>query len=67
MLVDAKVHWYQERVDNKNQNDGLLFGIYTYDVPDEDINTDDMFNNDIVNVEWFKTEKERDNNIKNLI
>ena len=62
MEVDLKVHWYQERIDNKDENDGFLFGIYTYDVPEEDMDTDNMFNNDIVNVQWFKTEKERDNN-----
>lgn len=63
MLVDVKVHWNQERVDNKDNNNGLLFGIYTYDIPDEDIDTDNMFNNDIVNVQWFETEKERNLNL----
>ena len=63
MEVDLKVHWHQERIDNKDDNDGLLFGIYTYDVPEEDIDTDNMFNNDIVDVQWFKSEKERDNNL----
>lgn len=46
----------------ENQN----YGIHTHEVFVDAIDTDEMFNDSpIVNVQWFKTEEERDLNIKN--
>ena len=60
MIVKLAVHYEQQRVDKHDDNNGLLYGIYHYDVPKEDYDTDNMFTNEIVHVEWYKTEKERD-------
>ena len=60
MYVDQKVSWEQERTDKNDNNDGFHFGIYTYEVPIEEVDTDNMLNNEVINVEWFKTEKKRD-------
>ncbi len=62
MIVKLAVHYEQERAFKNGNNNGLLYGIYYYDVPTEDFDTDNMFNNDVVHVEWYKTENER--NIK---
>jgi hypothetical protein len=66
IIVEYPVHYEQERTDKTDNNNGLLFGIYYYDIPTEDINTDDMYNNEIVRVKWFKTEKERNNNLSSV-
>lgn len=65
MIVKLAVHYEQERTDNRDNNNGLLYGIYYYDVPKKDLNTDEMYNNDIVHVEWFKTESDRNKQFKN--
>jgi hypothetical protein len=64
MLVDLLVDWKQQRVDETDNNDGKHFGIYTFDVPEEEIDTDDMFNNDLVGVQWFETRKEQELNYR---
>lgn len=58
-MVKLAVNYEQERTDKHDDNNGLLYGIYYYDVPEEDYDTDNMFNNEIVHVEWYKTEEER--------
>ncbi len=63
MIVKLAVHYEQQRTDKKDNNNGLLYGIYYYDVPKEHLDTDNMFNNDIVHVEWYKTKSERNNNL----
>tara|TARA_R110000803_G_scaffold175047_1_gene237606 strand:+ start:16 stop:210 length:195 start_codon:yes stop_codon:yes gene_type:complete len=63
MIVKLAVHYEQQRTDKKDNNNGLLYGIYCYDVPKEDLDTDNMFNNDIVHVEWYKTKSERNINL----
>ena len=63
VLVKLAVHYEQERTDKKDNNNGLLYGIYYFDVPKTDIDTDQMFNNNIVHVEWYKTKSERNNNL----
>ena len=60
MIVKLAVHYEQERINNLCNNNGFLYGIYYYNIYKEDLNTDNMYNNDIVNVEWYETEKERD-------
>ena len=64
MTVKLAVHYEQERTDKRDNNNGLLYGIYYYDVPKEDLNTDEIYNNDIVHVEWFKTESDRNKQFK---
>ena len=48
--VDKIVDWYEEGLDHiyDNDNNGYTFGIYYYD------------GDAIVDVEWFKSEDERD-------
>jgi len=47
-----KVNWYDEELDKfydtKKDNDGFIYGIYGYD------------GEDVVDVQWFKSEIERD-------
>ena len=48
--VDKKVNWYEEELDRfyGHNNEGYVFGIYCYD------------GEDIIDVQWYKTEEERD-------
>lgn len=64
MIVKIAVHYDQQRTSKNDNNNGLLYGIYYYDVSQEDLDTDNMFNNDIVHVQWYKTENERNLNLK---
>ena len=47
-----KVNWYDEELhkfyDTKKDNDGFIYGLYGYD------------GDDIIDVQWFKSEIERD-------
>jgi len=63
VLVKLAVHYEQQRTNKLDNNKGLVYGIYYFDVPKTDIDTDQMFNHDIVHVEWYKTELERNNNL----
>jgi hypothetical protein len=65
MIVKLAVHYEQQRTNKKDNNNGLLYGIYHYDIPKKDLDTDNMFNNDIVHVEWYKTKLERNKQLKN--
>ena len=49
-LKYEKVNWYDEELDDYygNENDGRVFGIYTYE------------GEDIIDVTWYKSENERD-------
>ena len=60
VTITLPVHYEQERIFKEDNNNGLLYGIYYYDIPLEDLGTDNIYNNEIVNVEWFETERERD-------
>ena len=60
MRVALEIHYHDQRTDKKDENNGLLFGVYIYDVPNEEVNTDDMFYNDVIGVYWFETEQERE-------
>jgi len=60
VIITLPVHYEQERIDKEDNNNGLLYGIYYYNISVEDLNTDNAFNSDVVNVEWFETESERD-------
>jgi len=42
-----------------------LYGIYHYDIPKNDLDTDNMFNNDVVHVEWYKTKLQRNKQLSN--
>ena len=48
--VDKKVNWYEEELDRfyGHDNKGYVFGIYCYDCED------------IIDVQWYKSEEERD-------
>ena len=50
MNVDLKVDWRKERADENDNNNGKYWGIYTYNVPKDELDTDEMFNNSIDNV-----------------
>jgi hypothetical protein len=63
MIVKLAVHYEQQRTNKLDNNNGLLYGIYYYDVPKEDLDTDNMFNYDIVHVKWYKTKLERNKNL----
>ena len=67
MIVKIAVHYDQQRTSKNDNNNGLLYGIYYYDVPQEDLDTDNIYNNDIVHVQWYKTENERNLNLKQQI
>ena len=51
-----RVNWYDEELDKfydtDKDNKGLIYGVYSYD------------GEDIIDVQWFKTEKEREEQIK---
>ena len=64
MTVKLAVHYEQQRTNKLDNNNGLLYGIYYYNVPKEDLDTDNMFNNDVVHVEWYKTKLERNKQLK---
>ena len=67
MIVKIAVHYDQQRTSKNDNNNGLLYGIYYYDVSQEDLDTDNIYNNDIVHVQWYKTENERNLNLKQQI
>ena len=67
MIVKIAVHYDQQRTSKNDNNNGLLYGIYYYDVSPGDYDTDNIYNNDIVHVEWYKTENERNLNLKQQI
>ena len=62
--IDMKVSWINERTNDNDLNNGYLYGIYTYSVPNDEVGTDDQFNNDIIDVQWFKTKKIRNEHFK---
>lgn len=53
-MIIKKVNWYTEELDDfydeDKDNNGYIYGIYIYEHKDEDH----------TEVEWFKTEEERD-------
>ena len=63
--IDVPVYYPNHRMDDNDLNNGLLYSIYTYAIPEKDIDTDDMFMNEIVDVQWFETPQERDKNLIN--
>ena len=59
--IKLKVHWFQERVDVKDDNNGYHWGIYTYDCTEDDYEPEAGYGSyDILDVEWFKTKAERE-------
>ena len=50
MIKYEKVNWHDEELDDYygNENDGRVFGIYTYE------------GEDVIDVAWYKSENERD-------
>lgn len=65
LIIKLPVNYEQERINKEDNNKGFLYGVYYYNVPVEDLNSDNIFNNDIINVEWFKTEEERNETLNN--
>jgi hypothetical protein len=63
VIIKLPVHYHQQRIDKEDNNKGLLYGIYYFDIPVEDLNTDHMFDHDIIHVDWYKTKKERNNKL----
>jgi hypothetical protein len=61
--VKLKVHWFQERADDNDDNDGYHFGIYTFDCTEDEFDAEAGHGSyDVLDAEWFKTEEERDSN-----
>ena len=60
-IVKRKVNYMDEQSINRDNNNGKIYGIYYYEVANEDIGTDDQFNSNILEVEWYESETERDN------
>ena len=42
MIVKIAVHYDQQRTSKNDNNNGLLYGIYYYDVPQEDFDTENV-------------------------
>lgn len=59
-IVKRKVNYMDEQSINGYNNNGKIYGIYYYDVANEDLDTDEQFNSDIIDVEWYESETERD-------
>tara|TARA_R100000700_G_C3079379_1_gene85808 strand:+ start:224 stop:436 length:213 start_codon:yes stop_codon:yes gene_type:complete len=64
--LKCKVQWSSERTNDADNNNGCEYGIYTFDVEQSDYNPEiGLGGYDVINVEWYKSEIERDNIIKN--
>ena len=62
-LIKCKVEWTSERCNDNDNNNGLEYGIYTFDVTESEYNQDSGLGAyDVINVEWYKTKKERNQN-----
>lgn len=59
-IVKRRVNYMDEQCINGDNNNGKIYGIYYYEVANEDLDTDDKFNSDIIDVEWHESEAERD-------
>ena len=61
MNKQLKVHWFNERPDEKDDNNGYHYGIYIFDCDEADYDEECGYGAyDIIDVEWFKTEYDRD-------
>lgn len=66
MNMQCKVQWSSERANDDDNNNGYEYGIYTFDVKQSDYNPEiGLGGYNVINVEWYKTETERDNIINN--
>jgi hypothetical protein len=66
-MVALKVDWRVERPDDKDDNNGLYYGIYGFECSEEEFDPELGYGAyDINYVEWFKTEKQRDKEFKTL-
>lgn len=62
--LQLQVDWRSERVDERDDNDGLYFGIYTFDCEIEEFDPEAGYGSySILEAEWYETEKERDENL----
>jgi hypothetical protein len=59
-IIKRKVNYMDEQSINGDNNNGKIYGIYYYEVANEDLDTDDQFNSDIIDAEWHESEAERD-------
>jgi hypothetical protein len=60
--LKLRVHWFQERANENDDNNGYHFGIYTFDCTEADFDVEAGYGSyDVLDAEWFKTEAERDN------
>lgn len=59
--LKLKVHWLNERCDDKDDNDGKHFGIYIFDCLEKDFDSELGYGSyDILQVHWFESEIIRD-------
>jgi hypothetical protein len=58
-IIKRKVNYMKEQSINGCDNNGKIYGIYYYEVHDDDVDTEDQFNSDIIHVEWFEKESKR--------
>ena len=66
MNMQCKVQWSSERANDDDNNNRYEYGIYTFDVKQSDYNPEiGLGGYNVINVEWYKTETERDNIINN--
>ena len=61
--IKLKVNWFSERADNNDDNNGYHHGIYTFKCTLDEFDPEAGYGSyDVLNVEWYKTESERDLN-----
>lgn len=59
--LKLKVHWFNERPDENDDNDGKHFGIYIFDCLEKDYDEEVGYGSyDILEVFWFNNENHRD-------
>jgi len=59
--IKAKVYWLNERPDERDDNEGKHFGIYTFNCSIEEYDPEaGLGSYDVLEAFWFETEEERD-------
>ena len=59
--IKLKVHWFNERVDTNDNNEGNHFGIYIFDCLEEEFDEEVGYGGyDILEVFWFNSKTQRD-------
>ena len=65
--LKLKVHWFDERVNENDDNNGRHFGIYVFNCLEEDYDGESGYGSyDILDVIWFNSKDSRDKEFKRL-